>query len=217
MERPHTDGTERNVWLKLDDRFATNPRLRKLGLQTAWFHLCGQLYCATHLTDGRIDEEELPAVESRWTEDPVAEAQKLVAAGFWRKVDGGYEIPSYLEDQWSRAKYEAYKESNRERQRRHRERKRNSVTPSVSNSIHADRTGQDRTGQASTETSSKEKKKRTRNAQRWRPQTLIHEETGERYSYDPADETLLRANGEVVWSKEAEEIWPRLQKVSNAL
>jgi hypothetical protein len=219
------------MWLKLDDRFASNPRLRKLGLQTAWFHLCGQLYCATHLTDGRIDEEELAAVESRWIDDPVAEAKNLVEAGFWRRVDGGYEIVGYLEDQWSRSQYEAHQEGNRKRVRRHRERKRNAVTPPVtptgnavthpvSNSIHADRTGQDGTGHAPTETSSKEKKEkrtRTRSARRWKPEDLIHEETGERYSYDPADETLSRANGEIVWSKESEELWPRLKSVSNAL
>lgn len=108
-------------WVKLDDRFAGHPKVRK-----AWkrsrasigLYVMAVTYCAQHETDGVVDldwaDDMLPQAKER---DAAIEA--LVTAGLMHRLDDErLEIHDYLEHNESREQAEARREKDRERKAR---------------------------------------------------------------------------------------------------
>ena len=101
----------------LDDDWDNDPRVIKAG--TAAFGLysrCG-LWVARHLQDGFVPEEQAAAYGSReW-------AAKLVGAGLWKTVEGGYQMVDYLLLNPTREKQLRRRAQYAERQKRWRDKK----------------------------------------------------------------------------------------------
>lgn len=117
------------AWFKVDDSFWSHPKVLPLSLAARGVWLTAGTWCATHLTDGAIDDESLHVIipgsraqVGRW-------AAELVTRGLWDVTDTGWRFHSWEDFQPSREQVEAARIDARERQRRSREHRRSKVTP----------------------------------------------------------------------------------------
>jgi len=79
---------------RLDDNFHSHPKVVRAGLDGAGLYARSLSYCGDYLTDGFVPSEWVEGVcGSRSRALP----QRLVEAGLWELVEGGYQIPDYLE------------------------------------------------------------------------------------------------------------------------
>lgn len=135
------------AWVRLSDDFYDHPKFDKAGVLGIALFAAGLAWCNRNLTDGFIPrktasrlldfEDAVQAVRDAdrnavtnvtdndaqalfLARDTVA---KLLEAGLWREVEGGYEVHDYLEYQASREQIEAGRESNAARQKAWRERR----------------------------------------------------------------------------------------------
>jgi len=111
-------------WVRLEDTFASDPKRLAAGLLGMGLHVAGLCYSNRHLTDGFISEAaletlgpflvDLPGGKRRRLE-PGFVADRVVAAGLWCRVDGGYRILDSIELQPSRAEVESKRDAARSR------------------------------------------------------------------------------------------------------
>jgi hypothetical protein len=102
-------------WVKIDDKFRHHPKVIAAGLEGSWLYVCALAYCGEQLTDGYLPEGVLPVLAPHVT-DPTKAADTCCTVGLLRRVDGGYEVPDYLDYNPSRAKVIAEREAARKRQ-----------------------------------------------------------------------------------------------------
>lgn len=129
------------MFFQMDDGFDSEPRVLRAG--TAAFGLyarCG-LWVSRNLTDGFVPAELAASYGTReWIE-------RLVDAGLWVRVDGGFTMPDYLEPgrhrNWSRERIEAHRAGAAERQAKARAGKaaKTRVTRDVTRDSHDSHTG----------------------------------------------------------------------------
>lgn len=75
----------------LDDEWENGPMIRRAGVAAFGLYCACGLWVARHLTDGFVPADVAASYGTReW-------AAKLVDAGFWRVVEGGYHMPHYLD------------------------------------------------------------------------------------------------------------------------
>lgn len=97
------------TYAMIDDRFDEHPKyveadwdLEHYGLQA-----CALTYCNRHQTDGKVPSRAV----QRFGKGNAKRNQKLAAAlverGFWRRIDGGYEVVGFLDHNPSKAEVEA--------------------------------------------------------------------------------------------------------------
>lgn len=111
-------------WVKVDDQMPRHPKLLSLGkdrlvCQGLW--LDGMCYASAYLTDGFVPAAALERGSERY-------AERLVRAGLWEPVDGGFRIHDYHDYQPTRAAVTESRKRNAERQSRHRNAVTNGVT-----------------------------------------------------------------------------------------
>jgi hypothetical protein len=83
-------------WAKLDDRFLTNPKVRRAGLAGRMLYVASLTYSAGELTDGFIPTDQLDLLA--YLSDvplPLEAAAHLVTVGLWEVVVGGWAIHDY--------------------------------------------------------------------------------------------------------------------------
>ena len=104
------------AWIRLDDQFATHPKLVTVGPVAAWLWACGLSYAARYLTDGFIPTKALDCLgaSDEEYEIPMKMARRLEAVGLWDPVEGGWQIHDYLDYQPSRDEVEEQREQRRE-------------------------------------------------------------------------------------------------------
>jgi hypothetical protein len=104
-------------WFKVDDSFHSHPKVLRAGTAAAGLYVrCGS-YSAQHLTDGFVPAEVAAQYGSpEW-------ARRLVVVGLWVIVDGGYQMPDYLQYNPSKAKVLKDREAKAARQQRWRDSK----------------------------------------------------------------------------------------------
>ena len=114
------------VWVKLDDKFYSDPKILEVGLAGAGLYAMGLSYCGAHLTDGFIPDS--------WAnrQDPRSR-RKLVAKSLWKPVTGGYEVPGFTKFNPSRENVLKRREKTAERVASWRNR--NAVTNDVGNAV----------------------------------------------------------------------------------
>lgn len=122
-------------WLKVDDKLPRNPKIIAGGIEPAWYYLCALTHCAEQMTDGFIADAAVPVIAPH-IEDPRSVAETCCQLDLFRRVEGGYTVPDYLEFNPSRASVLARRESDKSRQASRRESQRDTeqtsaVTPSV--------------------------------------------------------------------------------------
>lgn len=125
-------------WVRLDDQFTDHPKIVQAGPLAGWLYICGLTYANRYLTDGRIPAAQVRRLADVDGADELA--ARLVAAGLWEVVDGGYQIHDYLEYQPSADTVRKEREATAHRVQEWRERKKaarnassNSVTYPPSN------------------------------------------------------------------------------------
>lgn len=125
------------TWVRLEGGFTTHPKIAKVGLVGGWVFVEGMCYAAEHRTDGFLPVEAIPRLLTSLTGVAVIEDSRragklrrtkpadqidwparLVAAGLWEVVPGGYQIHNYLQRNPSREELEDLSDTRREAGRR---------------------------------------------------------------------------------------------------
>jgi len=87
-------------WVKLDDKFLTNPKVMRAGLNGRALYVAGLCYCAGGLTDGHIPREVIAKLGTLADVRKPSEAvARLLGAGLWEATDDGYAVHDYLKYQ----------------------------------------------------------------------------------------------------------------------
>ena len=102
-------------WVKLDDGFATHPKVQAAGQAAAWLHVAGLCYAAQHLTDGAIPASSLIGLGQFSGARARSLADRLIEVGLWEKNGTGYAIHDYLSHNPSRNSVEEKRKAARER------------------------------------------------------------------------------------------------------
>lgn len=115
------------TWLKIDDRFARHPKVRKLSNNAFRLHVVALCHCAEMLTDGRVTERDVrdfaPLCNlSTWKRY----VNECVAAGLWTPEAHGWSIKDYLDYNPSSVKVKEQRERLARNQSRYRLRNRSS-------------------------------------------------------------------------------------------
>lgn len=113
-------------WVRLDDGFDEHAELEALSDGALRMLICSWTYSGRNLTDGFIPDARVlrltPTAKPRHIDE-------LLAGGHWLRVEGGYQVPSFLTYNPSRAKVLEERAQSAERVRKHRESRRsNAVT-----------------------------------------------------------------------------------------
>src|SRR3990167_4385261 len=112
-------------WAKIDDDAPTHPKFVVAGSIAAFgFWVAGNCYCNKWLTDGVIATAALtllsPVVRRR---EARLLADRLVAAGLWAAVEGGYQVHDFLEYNPSAARVREDRKATAARKNRWKERR----------------------------------------------------------------------------------------------
>lgn len=103
------------AWVKIDDSFADHPKLAGAGPLGMALQVAALCYCNRYLTDGFIPQAVAPRLlYFEGLAEPGEVIGRLIEAGIWIEVEGGYQIHDYLEYQPSKADIEATREQRRE-------------------------------------------------------------------------------------------------------
>ena len=102
------------TWVKIDDRFAGNPKVTELSDAAFRLYVTALCWCSQHETDGFVTKKK-----ARMLGRP-NRVQELVVAKLWHETDGGYEVNDYLVYNPSRVELEQRREATRQRVTKHR-------------------------------------------------------------------------------------------------
>ncbi|WP_433426293.1 hypothetical protein ACQP1V_43225 (plasmid) [Microtetraspora malaysiensis] len=109
-------------WVRIDDQFPVNRKVRPLSDKAFRLHVSALCWCNANLTDGCITTSELRYVSD--VSSPKRYARELVDAGLWHETEQGWSVHDYLEFQASAEKIKEDRAAKRARQERWVERKR---------------------------------------------------------------------------------------------
>ena len=123
-------------WVKHDDGFSSLRKVRQLTVKAYRLHFCALEFCAKNLTDGTVDNDELPIIsEIARVSRPKRYVEELRTARLWNVVNRGYEINDYLDYNPSAEEVKLERKRNADRQRRFRNAKRNADSNGVTNGV----------------------------------------------------------------------------------
>jgi hypothetical protein len=134
------------AWVKIDDHFDEHPKIAQAGPLAVAVWLAGLAYCNRNLTDGFIPwskaqgliswqflgaESDDPRGRKRYTValtcghvgedvDTAFVIERLLDAGLWQEIDGGYTVHDYLDYQPSKEQVLAERAGARERMQQRR-------------------------------------------------------------------------------------------------
>jgi hypothetical protein len=111
-------------WVRFDDRFPSHRKIRRLSDAAFRLHVSAIHWCAEHLTDGHVPDDELELVSD--VADPKAAVAELERR-LWLRQDDGWLIHDYLEYQPSAEKVRADRDAKKDRQDRWRGKARDAV------------------------------------------------------------------------------------------
>ena len=103
------------AWFKVDDQFYDHPKVADLPLSAIGLWIKAGSYCARYETDGSLTSARVQPLGGR-----TRDADRLVEAGLWHRVDGGYQFHDWDQYQPTKAQQDAEREKARERMRKHR-------------------------------------------------------------------------------------------------
>lgn len=99
-------------WAKIDDRLHSHTKVRKAGLEAMGLWVLCLSHCAAQLTDGFVDMVD---IETTGGANGLALAERLVTAGLWQHVEGGFQFRDYLEHNPSAEEVKAQREKYKQR------------------------------------------------------------------------------------------------------
>lgn len=103
------------LWFKVDDQLAMHFKTMQAGNRAIGVWVRAGAWAAGNLTDGFVPESLLPALAA--DRDDV---DALVAAGFWREVEGGWQFHDWDEYQPTSEQVKAKRDADRDRKRKQR-------------------------------------------------------------------------------------------------
>lgn len=92
------------MWVKIDDGFATHPKILKAGITALGIQVRAICYSSQNQTDGYLPIEALPIILLGVGVEGTDWSEHMVSNGLWDRVEGGYEVHDYLE--WNVSKKE---------------------------------------------------------------------------------------------------------------
>lgn len=95
-------------WVRIDDGFATHPKIAELSDRAFRAHVEALCYCAQHLTDGKVPGALARSLGKRSVDE-------LTGGGLWEQNGVGYVIHGYLDYNPSREQVEDERRKARER------------------------------------------------------------------------------------------------------
>jgi hypothetical protein len=98
------------AWMKIETSVARHRKFIAAGPAASWLWLCGLSYCQEGSTDGFIPFD---ALDYLGVKSPKNLKCKLVVAGLWDEVPGGWKIHDYLEHNRSAAHINGIREERR--------------------------------------------------------------------------------------------------------
>lgn len=108
-------------WFRVDDSMYDHPKFAELPLSAVGLWIKAASYCARYETDGYIKSAKVAPLGGR-----KRDIDRLVDAGLWEVVSGGYRFHDWDSYNPTKAQQDAKRETDRIRQNRHR----HAVTPS---------------------------------------------------------------------------------------
>jgi hypothetical protein len=99
------------VWFKVDDGFHQHPKALRAGNAALGLWVRCGAYCSQYETDGMIPTQVAAQYGTR------REIDRLVTAGLWMRVDGGYRMPDFLDYNPAHSDLEMKRKLDRERKR----------------------------------------------------------------------------------------------------
>lgn len=129
----HLAGTLTVDWFKQRTGYYMEPEMQRAGEKAEVLHLRAKSYCADAETGGYVPETVLPMLTPTGWRQRVA---ALVTVGLWDRVQGGYRIVDWDEDQAELEALAARRRSDRDRKRTQRQRE-----SSRDNRVEASRDG----------------------------------------------------------------------------
>lgn len=102
------------TWVKIDDRAMSHPKVLEVGREAFGVYVASLAYANSYESDGFLPEASLPTILADADRSAVT---KLVRAGLWEEVEGGFQIHNFH-------KYQPLKADLEERRSRDSERKR---------------------------------------------------------------------------------------------
>jgi hypothetical protein len=112
-------------WVRLDDAWLHNPKVRKAGVLGRALYIAAICYAHRQNTDGSIDADviDLLATEAGLTMEQANEAaSRLLEVGLFEREASGWVVHDYVACQETKAQRDAVRESAKARQRRSRAR-----------------------------------------------------------------------------------------------
>ena len=96
------------AWVRIDDQMPQHPKVVQAGPFGFALQVAALCYANRYLTDGFIPKQVVKHLLNDCLDDLLADAEnKVVQAGLWDVVEGGYQIHDYLKYQPSRAQVES--------------------------------------------------------------------------------------------------------------
>lgn len=117
-------------WFRVDDGFAFHRKAIKAGNAALGLWVRAGSWCAHQLTDGFVPDEVLTLLGAT-TKD----ADALLAAGLWDRLEEGYEFRGWHDYQPTKADVEDERAKARERQKEWRKNRRNAVSNAVTDGV----------------------------------------------------------------------------------
>lgn len=173
-------------WFKVDDNLDFHPKVIAAGNSAMGLWVRAGAYCASHLTDGRLPSAMIAPLSGR-----NRDIQRLVDAGLWEPVTGGYQFCGWEDFQPTKAQVEADRKATADRVKAWRNRKSNGdsngVTNGVSNGVGTPAPSRPVPSRPEeTKVSSPQKKPETPLPKDWMP-TQSHAERAEELDIDLMD------------------------------
>lgn len=107
------------TWVRLDDQFFRHAKARAAGRDGRALYLAALCFASANLTDGIIRAIDLPLVAAEAEVRP-ATSKRLVDAGLWDVVDGGWQIHDWAHRNPSADEIRERREKEREKKQRYR-------------------------------------------------------------------------------------------------
>lgn len=97
------------MWIRIDDGFATHPKILKAGITALGLQIRAICYASQNKTDGFIPLEAVPFLTVGL--EPKDWAAHMLHHGLWDAAENGFQVHDYLEWNMSKEQYDSMKES----------------------------------------------------------------------------------------------------------
>ena len=123
-------------WVKLDDAFFANRKVRSVSVQASHLALAGLCFCAQNENDGHLLDDDVKLIANMAKVGPAAKlVEELVGVGVWERENGGFAVHDFLEYNPSHAELEQKRITTKKRVAAYRSRGCNGVGNGVTASV----------------------------------------------------------------------------------